>query len=282
MKFSKDKILSGLYKFLIVSIFGGIIAGFVIWYFTKEKTEITFRLEGWITVGSFMQQELPGLSLMLNGESVKNIMKVSWSVSNSGDKGIDRFESGPFIKFPRDLDVVSARISNKSPFLKISENLNIGESLAYVDSLGIFNSGDFFKVDFYLKDIEDQNITNEYFNNWRLNGKSLDLIFRNDIEFDKDIRPSLFWPPPFSFYIVLILMFVPMIIIYFQKKMIIEISKIKMSQTTKDEPIFVVGAEIEHGLYECTNCHSKAYPKKNDLLACSTCGFGTFIKIENK
>ncbi len=179
---NKNIILNWLFYTIITIVFG-IIAGFITWQYTKEKTEITLKLESWIIVGSFIEQELSGLSLMLDGDSLKNIMKISWQVVNSGDKGITTFETGPYFEFPRNLDVISAKISNKSPLLKISENLNIIDSLAYVDSLGIFNSGDFFKVDFYLKDIEEQHTTNEYFNNWHLNGKSLDLTIITDIEF---------------------------------------------------------------------------------------------------
>ena len=91
-------------------------------------------------------------------------------------------------------------MSEKSPLLKVAQNLKLSKNFAIVDSLGVFNTNDYFKVDFFLKDISEQKITDEYFNQWSLKGKALDLNVIHDISYIKLEKenplnriPSWFW-----------------------------------------------------------------------------------------
>lgn len=184
---------------LIISL----IANFTTWFSTKDRVEITFKLEGWITIGSIKSGDLQDLQLLLASKPVKNILKVSWTITNTGNKGIGKFESGPFIEFPQGLNIISAKVSETSEMLKISSNVIIENNYAKIDSLGIFNPSNYFRVDFYLKDVDEPNITSKYFEVWKLEGKALDLNISRDISVaDKrqisyieihKILPQWFW-----------------------------------------------------------------------------------------
>lgn len=171
-----------------------LVANFTTWFSTKEKVEVTLKLDGWITIGSVKFGDLPDLMLTLQSEPVENILKITWRIVNTGNKGIQGFESGPFITFPKDLNVVSAKISETSQFLKIKRELEVKDEKAEIKSLGVFNPGNYFRVDFYLKDVTKDATTNEYFSKWELLGKSLDISITKDLSImaEKLEKPSLF------------------------------------------------------------------------------------------
>jgi len=168
-----------------------LITNFLTWFTTKEKVEVTFKLDGWITVGSIRFGDLPHLKLMLDSQEVKNITKVSWRVINTGDKGIAHFENGPFIEIPTTVSIVLGKISEASSLLNVSKSVRIKNNIAFIDSLGIFNPGDFFKIDFYLQNITEENISTQYFEKWNLSGKSLDLAIAKDISFIRDTSGNI-------------------------------------------------------------------------------------------
>jgi hypothetical protein len=141
------KIIFGV---ILIPVILGLFTNFFTWFATKDKVEVTFKLDGWITIGSVQNADLPDLKLMLDNQMVQNILKVSWRIINTGNKGIMNFESGPFIVFPKGQDIISARITESSHLLKAAKNLRTTENNLYIDSLGVFNSGDFFKVDIYI------------------------------------------------------------------------------------------------------------------------------------
>ena len=183
--------------FVIIAIFPiviGLIVNFTTWFTTKDNFNITFKLEGWITVGSIQFGDLPNLKLTLEDQQVENILKVTWSIKNTGNKGIESFESGPWIEIPTYLNLVSANISQKSTLLNISNVLSCHENRVIVDSLGLFNTNDYFVIDIYLRDIKNQNITRHYFENWKLIGKSLDLSISRDSNIVEDKKSEFYIP----------------------------------------------------------------------------------------
>lgn len=175
---------------ILVPLILSVISNLLTWFATKDKIEVTFKLDGWITIGSVKYADLPTLKLMLDQQEVENILKVSWRVINTGNKGIINFESGPLIEFPEGSDIVIAKVSESSPYLKVARKLRIVGNQAFIDSLGVFNSCDFFKVDFFIKNIAEQKITKQYFKEWILSGKSLDLSFSQDVSLAREDSKS--------------------------------------------------------------------------------------------
>jgi len=166
---------------ILIPFLVALVANIITWISTREKVEVTFKLEGWITIGSVKFGDLEDLKLMLGTQPVENILKLTWRVTNSGKKGISSFESGPFIEFPAGSEVVSAYVTDPSPLLKIAKKVTLEDSRIKLDSLGIFNSNDFFKVNVYIKNIKDEKITPDYFEEWNFKGKALDLNIVKDI-----------------------------------------------------------------------------------------------------
>lgn len=183
----KSRILQWIITGMLIPIIIGLLVNFYTWYKTKDKVEVTLKLDSWIMIGSIESSDLPSLKLYLGSEEVKNILKVSWNIINTGNKGIEKFETGPFIEFPNDLDVVYARVAETSPLIKVADKLKISGNKIIVDSLGIFNSSKYIKVDIYLKDIPKQNINSEFFDKWELKGNALNLIINKEIKaFEKE------------------------------------------------------------------------------------------------
>jgi len=166
---------------ILVPLAISLIANYTTWFGTRQITEVTLRLAGWIAVGSTGFGDLPGLRLMLNSEPIESVVKVSWTVTNTGNKGIASFESGPSLVFPAELQVVRAVISDASPLLHVSRALSIKRNRATIDSLGIFNAGNFMKVDIYIKNVPAGRITEAFFNDWKLEANALDLSVKKDI-----------------------------------------------------------------------------------------------------
>ncbi len=162
-----------------------LIANYTTWFGTKERIEITCKLDGWITIGTLLETDLEGLELTYKGESVKNAMKVSWIIINTGSKGISGFEKPPSIVYPGQLNVVKATVSDKSPLLNVDKELSIDpeQRAIRVSNIGIFNANDFLKIDLYIIDIPDSRISIDYFNNWSFVAKSLDLELKVDTAF---------------------------------------------------------------------------------------------------
>ena len=186
MEKNKNKIALWILTGALIPLVIALIANFFTWYKTKDNVEITLKLEGWITIGSVEFSDLPNLKLFLDSEEVNNILKVSWRIINTGNKGIEKFESGPFIEFPDDLNVVSARIDETSPFLKVAKIPIISSTRIVIDSLGIFNSLDYMKVDLYLKNISKQDVTTEFFDKWDLKGKTLNLSIKKNLPISQE------------------------------------------------------------------------------------------------
>jgi len=180
MKF-KNRSLITILTILFIPIIIGIGVNYLSWYRTRSRTEVTLTLEGWITIGSVVFGDLPGLRLTLNNEPVKNILKISWTIANTGNRGIASFETGPTIRFPRGLEIVRAVVSDTSPLLKVAQQLRVIGNQARVDSLGIFNAGDHLAVDIYLKDVRSPKIDPEFFDHWALSANALDLKTATDV-----------------------------------------------------------------------------------------------------
>lgn len=166
---------------LLISLGIALTAGYIIWRFTRDSTEITLELDGWITIGTLTEKPLEGLELTYQKAPIRNVIKISWSIINTGTKGISKFETYPSLIYPGGL-VPQAEISETSPLLQINKKLLIDSinTTIKVSNMGIFNPGDFFRVDVYLIDIPDTLVLIDYLKNWDLKAKAVDLsIIKN-------------------------------------------------------------------------------------------------------
>ncbi|TKJ36822.1 hypothetical protein CEE37_14650 [candidate division LCP-89 bacterium B3_LCP] len=170
---------------IIIPLLIGIFTGYIVLLIGEDKTEITFKLDSWITVGSNLESELSDLSLIYKDIPVRNILKVSWKILNSGSKGIAEFESGPTILFPEGMIVTEARISEASPLLKYNKETYTDSTNRKIDisGLGVFNEGDYIKVDVYIVDLPDTLIASALFQEWDMIAKAVDLKVRKEIDF---------------------------------------------------------------------------------------------------
>ena len=186
-----------IFLYFILPLLIPIIAGLTIWRVTQDKYEITFKLDGYITIGSLQSKDLEGLTLNYRGKEIQNVLKISWRIINTGTKGIKEFEVLPTIVYPEGSDVAEARLGEKSQLLEFNTNLVRGLFLINrknrtirLDNIGIFNHEEYFTVSVYMINIPDELISDEYFANWKLMAKTLDLKIKNDISY-KDGDKSL-------------------------------------------------------------------------------------------
>lgn len=171
-----------LFTFLIPFILN-LIATYIIWLRTTERVEITLKLDGWITIGQVLQTDLPNLKLIYNDKPVRNALKISWRIINTGSEGIPKFETLPTLVYPQKFNIAEAKISQTSDLLKIDKNLSINseDRTIEVNDIGIFNKGDFFKIDVYIMDIPESTLSSDYFTDWKFTAKSVDLQLKKDI-----------------------------------------------------------------------------------------------------
>lgn len=184
-RFWSWKTLSLILTIILVPLFIGLIGNYITWFGTKEKKEITLSLDGWITIGTLQESGLEELKLTYNGEPVNNAMKISWWVANTGSKGISEFEIFPFLEYPKtpNVNIVEARVSEASPALRIKTGLliNSKDRKIQVNDMGIFNEGEFFRVDVYILDIPEFSSLSDYLKDWNLVAKAVDLKIKKDI-----------------------------------------------------------------------------------------------------
>jgi len=175
---------------LFVSLSVALTAGYVIWRITRDSTEITLKLDGSIIVGTLADETLEGLELTYRKIAVRNVIKISWSIINTGTKGISEFETYPSLIYPGGF-VPQAEISETSPLLQINKDLLIDpiNTAIKITSMGIFNPKDFFRVDVYLIDIPDTLILTDYLKNWDLKAKAVDLSITKSVVSELSSQP---------------------------------------------------------------------------------------------
>ena len=180
---NKFKAASFLVTVILIPFIVSIIANYTTWFSTKPKAEITFTLDGWITIGSVDESDLVDLKLIYKDKPINNFLKTSWRVSNTGTEGIDAFERGPTIHYPSSLTPQEAKVSSTSAMLKLDKNVNIdtkNKSIGF-NNLGIFNPGDYFVTDIYFADIPNDPLSPISSGEWGLSAKALNLIVNTDI-----------------------------------------------------------------------------------------------------
>lgn len=184
------KTLSTVLTIMLIPFVINLIANYTTWIGTKEKVEVLLKLDGWITIGSILESDLDNLKLTYEDKHIKNVLKVSWRIVNTGSKGIQKFESGPSIVYPEGLNVVEARISGTSSLLKIEKTLSVDrlKRTIEINELGIFNPGDYFRINVYIMDIPDSVVSDLSFDNWGIKGKAVDLKLRKDLSLSMPIR----------------------------------------------------------------------------------------------
>lgn len=196
----KWKIISFVLTAILIPLIIGLIANYTTWLGTKPKVEITLKLDGWITIGSVEDSDLTDLKLIYKGESLRSILKLSWRVTNTGSEGIGRFESGPAIHYPDNFEIAEAKVTSKSPDLKLDKDVLIDKQnrRILVNNLGIFNSGDFFVLDVYITDIPQPILSQASFGGWELKAKSLNLQIQKDsfLKENDNEESDLFSNPP--------------------------------------------------------------------------------------
>lgn len=182
-KFLTWKTLSIILLSIFIPLIVNLIAAYIIWFRTRERVEITLKLDGWITIGQVLESDLPNLKLLYNDKPVKNALKISWRIINTGSEGISEFETRPTLGYPGKFNITEAKISQTSPLLNIDKNLSINSEhrTIEVNDIGIFNKGDFFKIDVYIMDIPESMLSIDYFTDWDLIAKSVDLQLKKDI-----------------------------------------------------------------------------------------------------
>ena len=160
---------------------------FVTWYKTKDRIELTCQLDGYISIGSILESDLSDLKLIYNNNPVKNALKVSWRIINTGSRGISEFEKKPMLIYPERFNIVKANVSETSPLLNIDKNVRMDpiHKRIEIDNLGILNPKDFFKVDVYMIDVPDSNVSQDYFNDWIFMAKALNLKTQMKTKFEQ-------------------------------------------------------------------------------------------------
>ena len=177
------KSLSILLTLILIPFIISLVANYTTWLRTRDEVEITMKLDGWITIGAIQGNDISDLKLTYKDQAVGNAMKVSWRLINTGSKGIPAFEQPPAIAYPRDLKVIEPRISETSPLLKVGRQPRVLPGLGWivVDSLGVFNPGDFIRLDVFVLDLPASEISANYFSNWDFVVKSVDHRKRIDL-----------------------------------------------------------------------------------------------------
>lgn len=180
-KFLSRKTLIVVLIFMLTSIFIpfviNLVTDSITWFRTRDLFEVTCTLDAWITIGSVVDNDLPELKLIYKDELVKNVLKVSWHIANTGTKGIEKFEKNPLIVYPERLSIVKAVVSSRSPSLKIDSNVLIDPEhrTIGINRIGVFNRNEFFNIDIYIIGISDTKISADYFDDWDFVAKGLDL-----------------------------------------------------------------------------------------------------------
>lgn len=155
-----------------------LIANGVFGGFTREKVEITFRLDSWITIGELKGADLPDLKLAYRSKPVENAIKLSWIIANTGSEGIETFGKLPSLVYPETLNVVDAKIS--SPSLEVIKvKLNKANRTIEVKEIDIFNPDEYFRVDVYATDVVT---SSDYLNKWEIKAKATNLLIRKEIK----------------------------------------------------------------------------------------------------
>ena len=198
---NKLKIISTLGTVILIPFVISIFANYTTWLGTKSKVEITFKLDGWITIGAVEKSELADLNLIYKNKLINNLLKTSWRVINTGTEGIDSFESGPVIFYPGELKVEEAQVTSTSTMLKIDKMVSINKQVhsISVNNLGIFNPGDYFVTDVYFADIPNKSIEFAFLDKWDLKAKALNLEIKKDTALETQQESNKF---PFKISII--------------------------------------------------------------------------------
>ena len=88
---NKLKVLSVILTLVLIPFIVSLIANFTTWLSTRANIEITLALDGKITVGSLGASDVPDLALTWKNEPIKNLIKLSWRIENTGTRGINSF-----------------------------------------------------------------------------------------------------------------------------------------------------------------------------------------------
>jgi len=136
-------------------------------------------MEGWQPIGSEYIGEKSGIKLALIDKEetkiVDNVIRVTWSIQNTGNKSIDKFEIVPNIRVPDSVNILTTVIGGRSDDLRVADKMSIINNIVYVDSLGIFNPGEFFEMDIYLYNVPEDSSISYCFDEWVVCAKSSNL-----------------------------------------------------------------------------------------------------------
>ncbi|MBW8041810.1 MAG: hypothetical protein FVQ85_17680 [Planctomycetes bacterium] len=182
MSIDKKKIIIKVIYFIFTVLIFPLIVTIIVHFSTKERVEVTFKLDNYSTLGYIKESNLP-LSMTWEGKPIRNIMKISWIVENTGTKGIEYFEQDPVIFYPMNLVVVSSTITNTSPRLLINKKILIDPKKSNISlgEIGVLNPKDFFCVVTYITDFNESEMSPEFFKGWNLEAKAVDLNVKKEI-----------------------------------------------------------------------------------------------------
>ncbi len=169
---------------VVIGVVTSLVAGIITWeWIQKERVEITCRLEGWRAIVA-EADELEGLEVTYAGQSVSNVLKVSWRIANSGNRGIESFETPPSITYPDDITVVQAIVSEKPELLTIDKEGTIDSEKRVIKlkNIGSLNENESFKLDVYMLNAVAADVSPKFFEPWRFVAKALDLVTKMELE----------------------------------------------------------------------------------------------------
>ena len=178
------KIARILFIPLVISLVGSLVVAVYMWRATRDQAEITCNLEGWIAIGSIVEAELEELEMTYAGQPVSNVLKVSWRIANTGNKGIERFETPPFITYPEGLTVTQAVVSEKPDLLAIDKYgiIESEERVIKLSNIGILNENDSFQLDVCMLNVAAADVSPQFFEQWSFDAKALDLVTKMELE----------------------------------------------------------------------------------------------------
>ncbi len=225
-KFLSWKSLSIFLTIILIPFIISLFAGYTNtnWFTKRRPAELTCNLDGWINVGRLTEGGgLDDLTLRLKDRPVNNVMKVSWRITNTGDKGILGFEQPPLLIYPRRFNVIEAKVSDKSPLLEIDEYTSIESEVNTVEvsDISLLNPGEFLKLDIYIVNMDDSEITDDYFADWKFAARALDLQTKMNTACDiryKEPKRNLYLLSLYIFSAILIFVYLS----YRQRKRVVD------------------------------------------------------------
>lgn len=216
------KTLAIILTIIIIPLIIGYMTNILSWKQTRARVEITLKLDSWKTIASYSDSDLQNLKLTHNEKPIKNVLKMSWRIINTGTEGIEKFEVNPSILYPENTNIASAFVSEFSGLLKIDRTLSIDydNRNIKVDNIGIFNPGEFFKIDIYVIDSPSTSFSTDVLYDWNLMSKAKDLKIKKDMSYIEVRKDFISFIKKYSNYLSIFFVFFSTLLLIFVTRLI--------------------------------------------------------------